>query len=57
MEEKTKIAELIDLIQFRASGIGQAPDYDYKTFFWELQRILQDPKWKEPETAREEDSK
>lgn len=57
MEGKTKITELIDLIQFRASGIGQAPGYDYKTFFYEVRDILQDPKWKEPETAREEDSK
>lgn len=57
MEGKTKITELIDLIQFRASGIGQAPGYDYKTFFYEVRDILQNPKWKEPETAREEDSK
>ena len=43
----SKTKELIDLIQFRASGIGQAPDYDYKVFFIELQGILRDPKWNE----------
>jgi hypothetical protein len=47
MNTKPKIEELIDVIKFRASGIGQAPDYDYKTFFYEVRDILNDPKWKE----------
>ena len=41
----TLIEELIDQIKFRSTGLGQAPNYDYKTFFYEVLDIVNDPKW------------
>jgi len=43
----SKTKELIDLLKWRSSGVGQAPDYLYKEFFQEVQSIIHDPKWLE----------
>jgi len=46
----TLIEELIEQIKFRATGLGQAPDYTYKTFFHEVLEIVEDPKWTKPQS-------
>lgn len=32
--------EILDYIKFRASGIGQAPNYSYKDFYKEINEMI-----------------